>query len=254
MRFLVYIWGIVTFLSCGQEHKAVSRHNNNSVSIDTLTVGNYVLTLENCDSFPETDIYGDLVYRRKLADSIGNWHNRAIEIQTYLIDHFGDKFYITDTSLVLNLSNGNTLSFANWDSEQDEGYTFENYFEEIDYYLLRVQWSEGNCWMLINRKNGFKRYIGGLPHISTDSKHILSINTDLEAGYSFNGLELYSIAADSLQKEFSKETVWGPIDVKWINEKQFLLKREHFQVDSISGRQKYFIDFKQVTIEKKASQ
>jgi hypothetical protein len=155
--------------------------------------------------------------------------------------------------LVLKLGNGKISNFAKWDSENDEGYTFEHYFDKIDYYLLRVQWGEGNCWMLVNRKNGFKKYIGGLPYISLDNKQILTTNMDLEAGYSFNGFELYSILADSLKTEFSKTTVFGPTDVKWINENEFLLKREHFHVDTLTGNQDNIVDYKKVTIEKKIS-
>ena len=119
--------------------------------------------------------------------------------------------------------------------------------------MLRVQFGEGNCWMLVNKKNGFKRYISGLPYISNDNKKIITVNTDLEAGYSFNGLELFSILTDSLRTEFSKETEWGPTDVKWINENQVFLKREHFLVDSITSNQDNIIDYKLMTIEKKTS-
>jgi hypothetical protein len=84
-------------------------------------------------------------------------------------------------------------------------------------------------------------------------KKILTTNTDLDAGYSFNGLELYSILADSIKAEFSKETVFGPTSVKWIGENQFLLGREYFKVDTITGNQDKVIEFNKVTIEKKTS-
>lgn len=269
---------IILFVSCGQRnnHETSSKASvltldtlatDNAVlpfenetssktsvlTSDTLTTDNYVLFFENADSFPTTDIYGDLNHRINLTDTIGNWHDRATRIQAYLIDKFGDYFYTTDSTVVLRLANGKTKSFANWDHENEEGYTFEHYFAKINYYLLRVQWVEGNCWMLVNRKNGFKKYINGLPYISADNKKILAINTDLEAAYSFNGIELYAVLADSLQQVFSKETVFGPIDVKWLGENQFLLKREHLHFDRITWNQDYIIDYKRVTIEKKTS-
>ena len=224
------------------------------MTLDTLTANNFVLTFYNSDSFPSTDIYGDLKYRINLTDTIGNWHNRAIKIQSYFANKFRDYFFTTDSTLILKLADGKTLSFLKWDNEKDEGYNFEHYFDKIDYYLLRVQWVEGNCWMLVNRKNGFKKYISGLPYISLDNKQILTTNIDLEAGYSFNGLELCSILADSLKTEFSTETVFGPKDVKWISNNEFLLRREHFHVDTITGNQDNIIDYKRVTLEKKTSQ
>jgi hypothetical protein len=122
-------------------------------------VGYFHKRFNYSDSFPLTDIYGDLKYRINLTDTIGNWHDRAVKIQSYLADRFHDYFYTTDSTLVLTLADGKESIFAKWDSVNAEGYTFEHYFDKIDYYLLRVQWGEGNCWMLVNRKNGFKKYI-----------------------------------------------------------------------------------------------
>lgn len=254
MRQLTYILTILLFAACGQRNETGSTGKTTALLLDTLIANNYILTFEKTDSFPTTDIYGDLNFRVGLTDTIGNWHERAEKIQSYLADKFGNYFYSTDTTLVLRLVDGNTISFAKWDDGKDEGYNFENYFDNIDYYLLRVQWGEGNCWMLVNRKNGFKKYINGVPYISIDNKEIISINSDMEAGYSFNGLELYTILADSLKTEFSKKTQWGPTDVKWISENKFLLKRELFHIDSLTGNQDNIIDYKLVTIAKKTSQ
>jgi hypothetical protein len=253
MKQLTFILTLILFVSCRQSNNNITSSQASITALDTLIADNYVLTFYNSDSFPTNDIYGDLNYRINLTDTIGNWHDRAKKIQSYLIDKFRDYFYTTDSTLVLKLAGGKTLSFVNWDSVKNEGYNFEHYFDKIDYYLLRVQWHEGNCWMLVNRKNGFKKYINGLPYISLDNKQIIAINADLETGYSFNGLELYSILTDSLKKEFIKETAFGTTNVKWISENQFLLQREHFQVDSITGNQNYIIDYKRVKVEKKTN-
>lgn len=106
--------------------------------------------------------------------------------------------------------------------------------------------------MLVNRQNGHKNHISGLPYISKDNKKIITINKDLIAGYSFNGIELYTILADSLKEEFYIETKWGPQDLKWINENEFLLKREHLPEDSKIGIEDNIIDYKRVKIEKKS--
>jgi len=249
MRQITFILTIILFASCGQRAKGLINQTNVLV-IDTLIAGRYVLSFENADSFPNTDIYGDLAHRKKLTDTIGNWHDRAVKIQSYLAKEFGDKFFTTDTTLVLILSNGKKESFPLWDVKNDEGYNFEHYFDNIDYYLLQVQFGEGNGWMLVNRKNGFKKYINGLPYISNDRKTIISINSDLEAGYSFNGIESYTILSDSLHTDFSKETTWGPTDVKWVNKNQFLIKREHLNYDSLTHK----LDYKLVTIKIKTSQ
>ena len=267
MKQITYILILILFAACGQNNRNPKEKGTNlqldtlaeegiDFSIDTLNVNNYLLIFENADSFKRTDIYGDLDYRIKLTDTVGNFFDKAEKIQTYLINQFEDYFHLTDSTLVLKLANGNTMNFdryieeRDWDNSEFVGYIFEHYFDKIDYYLLKVQYYEGNAWILVNRKNGFTKHIGGLPYISKDNKKIITINSDLYAGYSFNGIELLSILADSLHLEFSVETEkWGPLDVKWINENEFLLKRELFNVNSTITDYKY--DYKRVRVENK---
>ena len=218
--------------------------------IDTMVANNYLLTFEKADSFKRSDIFGDLDYRLKLTKNIDNSFDEAVVIQKYLSKKFSDYFYTTDTTLVLKLSTGAIISFPFCDEKNETGYYFEYYFKNIDYYLLEVMWDEGYCWMLVNRKNGYKIEIKGLPYISLDNQKIIAINSDLEAGYGFNGIELYSIMRDSLKLEFSRETAWGPKDSKWLSANKLLLKKEFFHVDSITGVQNNIYEFKSVTLDK----
>lgn len=261
----IAILTLLILVSCGQLsdknslfEQTNSQNNKEQVSEkenisdnDSIVTDNYVISFQDAEPFARADIYGDLDYRIKLTDSIGNWHNRAKKIQDYLQTKFSDYFTTTDSTLILILANGQYLTFPNWDKNKDEGYNFEHYLKDIDYYLLRVQWEEGNCWLMVNRKNGFKKYLNGLPYIYKDQ--FLTINTDLEAGYSFNGIDLYTLANDTLKVEFSKETTWGPTDIKWINENQFLVKREHLFAENLTGKQKNKIDYKLGTIKRKTS-
>lgn len=248
MKRLTIILLFIAIISCRQRNENA---HSSAPNPDTLIADNYILTFNHSDSFALTDNYGDLNIRKEMTDSIGNWHDRAEKIQDYLKEKFGNYFFTTDSSLVLKLVDGKTASFPLWDEKNDEGFNFEHYFKEIDYYLLRVQWGEGNCWMLVNRQNGYRRYISGEPYISIDKRKILAINTDLYAGYSFNGIELYTISGDTLKMEFEKETDWGPSDIKWINDNQFLLKREHFNFDTITNQEVNITDYKRVTIDEK---
>ena len=260
MKQITYILTIMLFVACGQNKRNLIEKSADlpldtlsetsiDFSLDTLMANNYLLTFENTDNFEKTDIYGDLDYRTKLTDTIENYFNKARKIQTYLTKQFGDYFYSTDTMLVLRLANGETLNFnkAREDTDGLQEYIFEHYLDQIDYYLLTVVYWEGSSKLLVNRKNGFTKEIIGMPYISEDNKKIIAINSDLDAGYNFNGIELYTIFADSLQTEFRKETKWGPIDVKWIHDNEFLLKREHFHNDGKN------IDYKRVKIEKVTS-
>jgi len=244
---------ILLFISCNlrsSENTEKMKKDSVNMKIDTLVANNYLLTFEKTDSFKRSDIFGDFDFRLKLTKNIDNSFEEAVIVQKYLSKKFSDYFYTTDTTLVLKLSTGNITSFPFCNEKNEIGYYFENYFKNIDYYLLEVMWDEGYCWMLVNRKNGYKKEIKGLPYISLDNKKIIAINSDLEAGYSFNGIELYSIMSDSLKLEFSRETTWGPTDLKWLSENQILLKREYINVDSVSKAQNYKSEFKRVKIDK----
>jgi hypothetical protein len=253
MKKLTLTFFILVLISCTHRNSgnAEKSYKDSVVSkTDTLIANNYLLTIEKADSFKRTDIFGDLDTRLKLTAKIYNSHEAAKTIQKYLSKKFRDYFFTTDSTVVLKLSNGKTESFPFWDEKNEEGFSFVHFFNKINYILLHVQWDEGNCWMLVNRKNGLKKYINGLPYISLDNKKIITINTDLEANYSFNGIELYLITNDSLKLEFSRETQWGPIDLKWLGNNRISLKRELVYLDSITGVQKNSYDFCNVTLEK----
>lgn len=256
MKELTYLLTIILLACCGQRSNSNSTGQTTALALDTLVTEDYILTFDSTDDFATTDIYGDLNYRITLTDSLDNWGTKAAAIQSYLLKKSYQYFYVTDSTLVVMLMNGTTKIFSNINNENDDykHYYFEHYFNKIDYYLISVSLYEGGYWILVNRKNGFSKVICGLPYISNDNKKIVSINSDLDAGYTFNGIELFSILTDSLRTEFRKATQWGPIDVKWVSENQFLIKREHFNVDSITGYQNNIIDYKRVTIEKKTIQ
>jgi len=238
----------VQFESVNEIEKPIE--NKKTYDLDSIVMDNYIITFKDAEPFATTDNFGDFEYRKKLTDTLSNWHDRAKKIQEYLQTKYPKYFSTTDSTLILNLTNGQTLSFPFWDEENEEGFNFEHYYEKIDYYLLRVQWVEGNCWLMINRQNGFKKYINGLPYISNQNDKFLAINVDLEAEYSFNGLELYSVTSDSLTNEFTHGTTWGPDNIKWINDNQFLVKREYYQGDGFNNKK---IDYKLGTIKKKTS-
>jgi hypothetical protein len=255
MKNTIFISAFVILVSCGERNNSISTDQTTTSQLDTLMADDYVLTFENTDSFPETDIYGDLDYRNKLTDTIYNASESALKIQSYLSSKFGQYFHATNSALVVKLANGKTKKFSN--VNDDEGstsihYYFEHYFNKIDYYLISVHLYEGGYQLLVNRKNGFTKAIEGLPYISNDNKKIMCVNADLESSYTVNGIELYTILADSLQTEFIRPiSQWGPADMKWINENQLLIKRYFLEVDSITGNN--IIDYKKVTIKKKPS-
>ncbi|WP_111858348.1 hypothetical protein [Acinetobacter sp. CFCC 10889] len=72
-------------------------------------------------------------------------------------------------------------------------YTIINEYPAIDSLLLHTQYYEGAGYTLLNLKTGTEAYLSGIPTFSPDYKYMLSINSDLEAGYTDNELNIYQI-------------------------------------------------------------
>jgi hypothetical protein len=94
LRFVVYILTIIFLIACGQRKNKDSKKLTIYSTKDTLEIDNYLLFFENADTFPTTDIYGDLDYRNQLTDTIENWHERTIKIQSYLSSKFTNYFIL----------------------------------------------------------------------------------------------------------------------------------------------------------------
>jgi len=253
-RILVLAISVITF-SCIHDNKEVESNENSSIDetksisyLDSIVTGNYTLMFHDAKPFDRTDIYGDLDKRDSLTENFSNWHKKAFKIQEYLEENYDYHFSSTDSSVSLSLEDGRNLIFKEWDKDEEKGFNVEHFFDDINYFLLYVSYPEGNSWVMVNRKNGFTKEICGTPYISPSKKKILTANTDLEAGYSFNGIEYYSINKDSLKLEFRIGTSWGPNDIKWLNDSSFLIQREHFHVNSENRIQENKIDFKKVTL------
>lgn len=196
---------------------------------DTINVGGYALIFSPADSTHLTDVFGDSPIRKDLVDSIGNSHERAMFLEkNYLSKKFSKYFSANDSILTLYLDSGNELHFPKWDRTDEVGYNFQNYFKEIDYYSLWVQYVEGGSIVLVNRKSGTKKYVIGEPYISPEAKRIVAINIDLWAGFSANGIELLSVMGDSLKTEFSLEIEnWGPSGARWLSDDKLILEKEY---------------------------
>lgn len=111
------------------------------------------------------------------------------------------------------------------DSEEDIYYTFENYFPEIDSYLLFTQFYEGHGYMVVNRKTGNQTYVLGEIYPNQKNQNFIAINADLVAKYSANGLQMVKVHDGNY---FTKLTIegenWAPVAIKWIDDKSFIVK------------------------------
>lgn len=158
-----------TFNSVSQDKVAVTRDSVLDDN-DTIIYNGITIFSKRVDSIFIPNLFSDQKFRDKLTDTIGNSQARAEKIEKYLKTKYSQLFDRTDSVLTLKLEKNKKIQFLKWDEENDEGYSLIGFFPKWNYYLLWVQWGEGNCWMLVNRKNGFKKYIMGEPYFSKSGK------------------------------------------------------------------------------------
>ncbi len=261
MRVVLTIGIILLFVACQKRHtkeiankvqdslkaESIVGSIDNSLDIseeDTVALRDYTLIFRPTDSTSLTQVFDDWQLRKQMTDTIGNWLEKKIAIEKYLAAKHPNYFRTDDRDLTLFLEGGKELTLPKWDSLKQEGYNFGAYLSAIDYYLIYVQWYEGGSIMLVNRKNGFKKDVIGEPYFSADTKKMLTINSDLYAGFTENGNEVLSITADSLTSEFKLLIKnWGPTGARWLTDNKVILEKEYF--DSKVGK-KYSL----LTIEK----
>lgn len=189
-------------------------------------------------------------------EGISNGYEYAQLIESTKQPNYKDKFRRSGDTLWLLLQNGQELMLKDSINKavynfDDYAYTLHHYFPEQEYYLVRVQFGEGNGFMLINRKNGFKKYVFGEPYFSPSGKHIVTLSSDLEAGYNPTGIQLLLNQDDSLSEQMKVYIRnWGPIDLKWLADNEFILQKEHLEPDSIAGV-KYVPSWSRVIIQAK---
>lgn len=217
---------------------------------DTISIGNYMLYFSTTDSIPFPPYYTDQKIRDSFWRVFGNSHDAANAVENYLTKRLPEIFTADDSTLTLQLVGGKKLILPKCDEEDMRCYCFEGYFPEIDYILLYVQYYEGSAYALVNRKNGIIRQIQGKPYFSDNYKSFITVNVDMEANYSFNGIEYYTFTADSVVQQFVLGiTNWGPAKAKWIDDKNIVLLQERM----IANPDTYYYatDYTQLTIIRK---
>lgn len=209
---------------------------------DTIVRSGYILYFQPAEQKKFAPYYPDQAARDTLIKDMGNYHDRAIAIEHYYRDKYNDVFTSNDSLLIIKLFDGREVIFPQWDDHAQEGYNFDRYFSKIGYVLLHVQYYEGDAWTLVNRKNGHKTWLGGLPYFSPDMRSFLTASADLEAHYNFNGMEYYKLGIDTPILQFLLPiTNWGPSSLQWIGSNKVLVEMEDWEAipDSVIYNHRY---------------
>ncbi|MDT8412239.1 MAG: hypothetical protein RQ875_07255 [Vicingaceae bacterium] len=155
---------------------------------------------------------------------------------------------IQDT-LIFKLNNGENAYLINDDSDDDSKYGQYHYLGTIDnlnHFIVYGAFYEWHNYLLIDMESGDTNYLAGFPILSPDKKTIISGNCDLVAGFTFNGLELYS-NTNPINKISSIELMeWGPEEIKWIDNSILLIKGyvSDTSMDNLRRLEYFKIEFK----------
>lgn len=202
---------------------------------------NMNLTLKHSDSIFIDEYFLDSKIIDSLTKPHNNRHIESLEIEKYLLNTFND-FAKRDTNgLHIRLKNG-TWKLLTLDPMTDEAdNTFEYYFKDFGFYSIRVQWGEGNGYKLVNHIDGKVTHLFGRPYFSPNGQFVISVNVDIEAGYSQNGFQLFKNENGKLKHLGNYEpSAWGPYSAKWTDNDRLILRNQtvEFKNDNMD-----YIDF-----------
>lgn len=156
------------------------------------------------------------------------------------------------SGLYLKLSDGSwKLMTDNYEEAYSKyrKHTLEYFFKDFGFYSVEVGYYEGGVYNLINYFTGKETKLVGRPYFSQNGKYILSVNSDLEAGYNPNGFELYENNKGTLELLGKYEPrEWGPVSVKWIDDNTAIMRVNTMEV--VQGQMKDFESYVELKIIK----
>lgn len=208
---------------------------------------NIQLTIQLTDSIYIPEYFLDNKTLDSISNLYDNWHLRSLAIEKYLLDQ-NKNYTKRDTSgLVIKMKNGEWKLIPLDPMTDEVDNTFEHYFKEYGYYSVRTQWGEGNGYKLINDLTGEITNLFGRPYFSPNGQYIISVNADIEAGYSENGFQLYKNSNGELLHLGNYEpSSWGPMTAIWIDNNT--IKTENVTTEIKDGLSDYLYFYGEIKI------
>ncbi|MBZ0097982.1 MAG: hypothetical protein K8F30_02805 [Taibaiella sp.] len=214
-------------------------------SADTILLDKHILYFENADSISFPPYHDNNPVTDSLWESYGT---PADSLEKAAILKYANIVSATDFAIWVKLLNGKTLKLNRHGNTIDDSWCyFEAYLEKANCVLIHLYYIEGDEYILINRENGFAASIYGKPYFAPDNKSFITINMDIAAGFSFNGMEYYIIEADTFGKMFELPlNGCGPVQANWLRDNTVIIETycEDFSVDSF----RHWTDYLKLTI------
>lgn len=231
-RFFIITFLLISLVwSCSHNKGDQETNETKHVVTDTFYAGSTIYCFKDTSS----DAFFSL-----LSSNIDKPEFEALK-------HCHDKITRKGDTLSVTLNNGSIKYYINNSSIESDNFTeyhLVHTFSDINYYLLRVNLYEAFTYLMINANNGKETYMCGIPSLNPNKTKLVTGCFDLEAGFVFNGLQMFSITKDSLQQNWSRElTTWGANNVAWINNNHFMA--EKIELDSGMNRKTSYITIRE---------
>ncbi len=209
----------------------------------------FLIEIDQTDSIQIAIPYKDKTKRDSITKKYSNWHERARSLEKYLLKIENPGIVRgTDDLIEIKLLDGRKIKLIPDNSLDETDFTFESYFRKLELILFRVQWSEGNNYLLVNKRTGKRTYVIGRLFFSPDNKFAMAINCDLIAQYSSNGFQLFEVVNRELKEIWEYDPkFWAPVELKWLDNLTLISRNE--KLDTINRKIK--TDFIRIKIKQK---
>ena len=130
--------------------------------------------------------------------------------------------------IVLSLEEGKKMSFSDYSSNEDESliktYTYLGFSHQMNLYFVQLMRYESSDYITISKKGKIDT-LWSQPYVSPQGKTAVALSRGLEYEVYSNGFQVYETKTGGLTKVCTKIIEkYEPMDLRWINEKSFVLK------------------------------
>ncbi len=177
---------------------------------------------------------------RKCPDSIHNSYQCSQYLENELAKDFPKLFSRDGLRLVISLTNGKKKTYVDIPDEKNHGvegkwFNLVQYYPEIGYALVAVQYYEGGTYYFVNLTTGKDKDIISNPVISPDRKRIAIANVDLESRYTLECFICIRTPARRFGRRVSgKSRMSGaPRNLRWENNQESFFYRVPARVPKV---------------------
>jgi hypothetical protein len=216
----LFLLPVAILLSCTNSEKsketigAISVKDSLRSEIDTFNIGTKFFSVQQIS---QTDF--DKVPRPIMPDTS---ENKLLQKDSAFVTRLG-------TVLILTVGNNETISFKDNTKEESEEfckYTYSGFLPDINQYIIFGTYIESYNYLLIDKTTGDTSYVCGYPVLSPDKKYFICGNTDLIAGFVFNGFDMYEVKDKKIKLVGQRYlNNWGPENIKWQDDSTLFAQR-----------------------------